>query len=127
MSDVFVFGSNLAGIHGAGAARHAWERHGAIWGEGIGQFGKSYAIPTKDEKILSMRLDEIQEYVNDFKEYALRHHELQFQVTQIGCGLAGFTANQIAPMFVGSPMNCQFDTDWREHIGDKYTYWGNVK
>ena len=127
MSDIFVFGSNLAGIHGAGAARHAWEKHGAIYGDGIGRHGDSYAIPTKDAKIRSMRLDEIQEYVNEFSEYAFRHPELTFKVTQIGCGLAGFTARQIAPMFRNAPKNCQFDTDWRKYLGDEYTYWGNVK
>lgn len=124
---IFVFGSNLADIHGAGAARHAWEKHGAIYGEGIGIHGSSYAIPTKDAKIRSMRIDEIQEYVTEFMEYAYRHSELTFKVTQIGCGLAGFTAKQIAPMFIGSPKNCQFDTDWQEYLGDEYTYWGNVK
>lgn len=127
MSDIFVFGSNLAGIHGAGAARHAFDRHGAIWGEGIGRHGDSYAIPTKDRKIVSLSTTAIRMFVDDFIKYAIDNQNLTFKVTQIGCGLAGFTAADIAPMFILSPKNCQFDTDWRDILGDKYTYWGNVK
>ena len=124
---IFVFGSNLAGIHGAGAARHAWEKHGAIYGEGIGRHGNSYAIPTKDRKIVSLSTTAIRMFVDDFIKYAIDNPELTFKVTQIGCGLAGFTARQIAPMFHNAPKNCQFDTAWQKYLGDEYTYWGNVK
>ena len=127
MSDIFVFGSNLAGIHGAGAARHAWEKYGAIYGEGIGRHGDSYAIPTKDRKIVSLSTTAIRMFVDGFIKYAIDNPSLTFKVTQIGCGLAGFTARQIAPMFRNAPKNCQFDTDWNEYLGDEYTYWGNVK
>ncbi len=124
---IFVFGSNLAGLHGAGAARHAWKKHGAIYGEGVGRFGDSYAIPTKDRKIVSLSTTAIRMFVDGFIKYAIDNPSLTFKVTQIGCGLAGFTAQQIAPMFRNAPKNCQFDTDWQKYLGDEYTYWGNVK
>lgn len=120
---IFVFGSNLGGIHGAGAARHAWEHEGAILHQGIGHHGNSYAIPTKDKTIRhSLPLVEIKGYVDDFIEYARAHPEFQFMVTRIGCGLAGFTNEQIAPLFVNAPKNCYFDKDWRIFMLDAY-FW----
>lgn len=123
---IFVFGSNLAGIHGAGAARFAKMTHGAVWGEGIGHYGNSYALPTKDRKIQTLSTTAIRVFVNDFLKYAAAHPEMEFQVTRIGCGLAGYTDREIAPMFLNAPLNCQFDSDWQPILGDRYTYWGHV-
>jgi hypothetical protein len=122
---IFVFGSNLAGIHGAGAARDAEQHHGAVRGIGEGRMGNSYALPTKDEHIRTMALERISRYhVPNFLAYARAHPELQFQVTRIGCGLAGFKDWEIAPMFETAPANCLFDTAWRSLLGGSRTYWG---
>lgn len=110
---IFVFGSNLAGRHGAGAALFARRNHGAIYGQGIGPQGNSYAIPTKDYHIQTLPLETIQGYVNEFLHYARNHPELDFQVTRIGCGLAGYTDAQIAPMFANAPSNCHLPDGWR--------------
>jgi len=97
--NIFVFGSNLAGRHGAGAAKYAREKHGAIYGQGEGLQGTSYAIPTKDENIKTLPLTEIEKHVNVFLMFAKEHPELNFVVTPIGCGLAGYKYHQIAPFF----------------------------
>lgn len=111
---IFVFGSNLAGVHGAGAARFALENHGAVWGQGIGLQGNSYGIPTKDERIRTLSLDVIQKHVNDFIEFAEKHPQLNFQVTAIGCGLAGYSPSDIAPMFENAPSNCSLPDSFKE-------------
>lgn len=103
---IFCFGSNLAGCHGAGAAREAYENFGAKWGIGVGITGRSYAIPTKDEKIQALPLDKIGVYVRDFLKYAVAHPKQEFFVTAIGCGLAGYEPKDIAPMFRYAPPNC---------------------
>lgn len=121
---IFVFGSNLAGIHGAGAAAYARFHEGAVNGQGIGHHGNSYAIPTKDQNIQSLSLKDIKGHVDTFVGYAMKHPELTFKVTQIGCGLAGFTPEQIAPMFRYAPQNCAFDSAWYPWLGDGRTYWG---
>jgi len=105
---IFVFGSNLAGRHGKGAALHARQHHGAVYGKGIGLQGTSYAIPTKDADINTLPLDQIRQHIDDFKAFAASRPDLSFQVTAIGCGLAGYTAADIAPMFRGAPVNCTF-------------------
>ena len=110
---IFLFGSNLAGIHGAGAARFAVEKHGARYGQGIGYQGNSYAIPTKDKYIKTLPLSEIDHYVDQFINFAIEHPNLTFEVTRIGCGLAGYIDSQIAPMFKNAPMNCQLPEGWR--------------
>lgn len=92
--EVFVFGSNLAGNHAGGAARVARERFGAIMGQGVGLQGQSYAIPTMQGGI-----ETIKPYIDEFISFAEDHHELTFYVTRIGCGIAGFTDEQIAPLF----------------------------
>lgn len=92
--EIFVFGSNLAGAHLGGAARVAAHRFGARMGHGVGLQGQSYAIPTMQGPI-----DTITPYVNQFIEYAVDHPNLTFYVTPIGCGIAGFTADEIAPLF----------------------------
>lgn len=93
-NQVFVFGSNLAGMHGGGAARIARLRFGAVMGKGVGMQGRSYAIPTMQGGTKTIR-----PYVNDFIAYAKEHPELTFLVTPIGCGIAGFEPEDIAPLF----------------------------
>ena len=93
-NEVFVFGSNLSGSHGGGAALLAYRRFGAIWGQGVGLQGQSYGIPTMHGGI-----DVIKPYVNQFITFAVQHKELFFLVTKIGCGIAGFTVEEIAPLF----------------------------
>lgn len=102
---VFVFGSNLAGRHGKGAALTAREWYGAIMGQGVGRQGNSYAIPTKDARLQTLRLDAIRIYVAEFIAYAAANPETEFQLTAIGCGLAGYKPADIAPMFKDAPPN----------------------
>jgi hypothetical protein len=98
-NEVFVFGSNASGMHGGGAARTAHLKFGAVWGEGHGLHGQSYAIDTMSG------LDEIQREVAMFVDFARQHPELRFLVTEIGCGIAGYTPAQIAPLFTDVPDN----------------------
>ena len=93
-NEIFVFGSNLEGMHGGGAARLAYEKFGAIWGQGVGLQGQSYGIPTMHGGI-----DAIKPYVDEFIGFAKSHPELTFLVTRIGCGIAGFRDEEIAPLF----------------------------
>ena len=93
-NEIFVFGSNLEGMHGGGAARLAYEKFGAIWGQGVGLQGQSYGIPTMHGGV-----DAIKPYVDEFIEFAKSHPELTFLVTRIGCGIAGFRDEEIAPLF----------------------------
>lgn len=93
-NEIFVFGSNLDGLHGGGAARVAYQKFGAQWGKGVGMQGKSYGIPTMHGGV-----DVIKPYVDDFIEFALSNKEYTFLVTRIGCGIAGFSPNEIAPLF----------------------------
>lgn len=99
VADIFVFGSNLAGRHGKGAARDALRDYGAVWGCGYGRQGQSYAIPTKDAYLNSLPLERIRYYVRDFLRYARQHPELTFNVTAIGTGYAGYSARQIGGLF----------------------------
>ncbi|AHF12948.1 hypothetical protein BARVI_09565 [Barnesiella viscericola DSM 18177] len=94
---MFVFGSNLAGMHGGGAARVAMQRFGAVWGQGVGLQGQSYAIPTMQGGVETIR-----PYVDEFIAFARSHPELRFYVTRIGCGIAGFQDCEIAPLFAGA-------------------------
>jgi hypothetical protein len=131
---IFVFGSNLGGIHGAGAARFAAEHRGAKMGVGYGRTGQSYAIPTKGAKHgrvgATLPLVTINRFVTDFLTYAREHPELQFQITCIGCGLAGLKHENIASMFKDAPDNCWFDNTWFPYLttgaGDQpqHRYWG---
>jgi hypothetical protein len=114
---VFVFGSNLAGIHGGGAAKAAKDHYGAEIGVAEGMTGNSYAIPTKDKAIANaLTLDEIQASVTLFVDYAKANQGKQFFVTRIGCVLAGYTDAQIAPMFIGAPDNCSLAEEWADLI-----------
>src|SRR5262245_56891214 len=99
MTELFVFGSNLAGRHGTGAATDAMEQHGARWGIGVGRYGFSYAIPTKDEKLKVLPLTKIKHYVAVFVNYAKAHPDLTFNMTAIGTGYAGYQPSDIAPLF----------------------------
>jgi hypothetical protein len=111
---VFVFGSNLAGIHGKGAARDAWKQHGAEWGVGVGYRGDSYAIPTKDDCLKPLPLEVIEQHVKDFLSFAEMRSDLEFEVTRVGCGLAGYFEQEIGPLFKGAPTNCKLPSGWRE-------------
>jgi hypothetical protein len=111
-NEVFVFGSNEAGIHGAGAAKTAMEKYGAVYGVGEGLHGRSYAIPTKDARIKTLQLHMVAYYVERFIAFARRHLDMQFFVTRIGCGLAGFTDDQIGPLFKGAPANVELPYGW---------------
>lgn len=96
-NEIFVFGSNLQGSHGGGAARIAFDRFGAEWGVGVGLTGKCYAIPTMHGGV-----EEIAPYVDEFVDFARSHREMKFLVTRVGCGIAGFTDEQMAPLFKGA-------------------------
>ena len=100
-NEVFVFGSNLAGAHGGGAAWLAYDRFGAVWGQGVGLQGQSYAIPTMQGGV-----ETIKPYVDEFIRFARQHPELKFLVTKIGCGIAGFRVEEIAPLFYHA-MDCE--------------------
>ena len=93
-NEIFVFGSNLEGMHGGGAARLAYDKFGAIWGQGAGLQGQSYGIPTMHGGV-----EAIKPYVDEFIEFAKSHPEFTFLVTRIGCGIAGFRDEEIAPLF----------------------------
>ncbi len=93
-NEIFVFGSNLKGMHGGGAAYIAYRKFGAIMGQGVGLQGQSYGIPTMQGGVETIR-----PYVDEFIQFAKEHQELTFLVTRIGCGIAGFTDDEIAPLF----------------------------
>ena len=93
-NEIFVFGSNLAGAHGGGAALLAYRQFGAVWGKGVGMHGRTYAIPTMQGGVKT-----IKPYVDEFIRFAKEHPWLTFLVTRIGCGIAGFQDRDIAPLF----------------------------
>lgn len=118
---IFVFGSNEAGIHGKGAALTAVQQYGAALGRGFGLYGRSYAIPTKDGDLNTLTKEEIGRYVDRFLDHAHRvsrgdYRPLQlFAITRLGCGLAGYRDEDIAPMFRGrTPWNCFLPIGWYE-------------
>lgn len=115
---VFVFGSNEAGRHGAGSALEALKNHGAVYGVGRGRQGNSYAIPTKTRHLSRLCLSDIQSEVDTFIQYAKAHSDTTFRVVDVGCGLAGYTPELIAPMFKGAPGNCHFTVGF-ERILDR--------
>ena len=92
--EIFVFGSNLEGAHGGGAAYLAWKKWGAIWGQGTGLQGQTYGIPT-----MHGGPEAIRPYVDEFIRFAKEHSQYTFLVTEIGCGIAGFAPKEIAPLF----------------------------
>ncbi len=113
-NEVFVFGSNLPGSHGGGAALLAWRKFGAIWGQGIGLQGQSYGIPTMHGGV-----EAIKPYVDDFISFAKEHPELHFLVTKVGCGIAGFSVKEMAPLFAEAVMltNVSLPEEFIEVIG----------
>ena len=121
---IFVFGSNEAGAHGGGAALAALRKHGAVMHVGRGPMGSSYAIPTLDHLLKQLPIHTITRNVNHFLWYARQHASLEFQVTRIGCGIAGFSDDEIAPMFRESSANCFFDLAWKPFLGEAHNYWG---
>ncbi len=98
-NEIFVFGSNLSGRHGRGAAHIAYHKFGAVRGIGVGLHGNSYAIPTKDQNLKTLPLEIICHFVDNFIELTKTEPKLIFLVTEIGCGLAGYTPESIAPLF----------------------------
>jgi hypothetical protein len=119
-NQVYVFGSNLAGIHGAGSAMYARKHFGAIRGIGEGLQGHAYGIPTKDKRFKTLPLNAIKEHVLKFISYATAHPELEFIIVPIGCGLAGYTPYDIAPMFENCPANCKLPQDFINVLDSKY-------
>ena len=113
--EIFVFGSNLQGAHGGGAARGALEKFGAVWGQGVGLQGQSYAIPTMHGGV-----DAIKPYVDEFIDFASSHPEMFFYVTRIGCGIAGFRDEEIAPLFkeAGHLENVALPLSFRNILGN---------
>ena len=107
-NEIFVFGSNLQGHHDGGAAKQALDQFGAIYGKGVGRQGKCYAIPTMGGLI------EMHQYIIDFKEYAVLRPDLTFLLTPIGTGIAGYSPEQIAPMFKNTPNNVVIPQEFKE-------------
>ncbi len=116
-NEVFVFGSNLEGMHGGEAARIAFEKFGAQWGIGEGPTGNSYAIPT-----MHGGLEAIRPYVDKFVEYAACHQEKRFLLTRVGCGIAGFRDNDMAPLFwqIHDLDNVAYPKEWDEALSAEY-------
>lgn len=114
-NQIFVFGSNESGIHGAGAALAARKLYGAQLGIGFGPTGESWAIPTKNWNVESMNLGAIKHYIDRFKVY-VETSTVEFFITRIGCGLAGYADWQIAPLFKGINSNCDFPEEWKQYL-----------
>jgi hypothetical protein len=109
--EVFVFGSNAAGLHAAGAAALAHDRFGAVWGQGHGLHGQSYAINSMSG------LTVLRQEVAGFVDFAADHPELRFLVTEIGCGIAGYTPTEVAPFFVGAGDNVVLPERFAAELG----------
>lgn len=114
---VMVFGSNLAGRHGLGSAVSAKKYFGARYGAGDGFSGRSYGIPTKDEHIKTRSLEAVTNSIYSFTAFSSLYRRYTFLITRVGCGLAGFHDEDIAPLFAGVGDNCILPTQWREIIG----------
>jgi len=119
---IYVFGSNQLGMHGAGAALHARQYFGAVYGSGEGLRGHSYAIPTKKTPYVSLPLAEVEKAVVRFIAFAREHPEYEFYLTRVGCGLAGFRDEQIAPLFRGYPKNVHPPYAWEPFLIDGRLY-----
>ena len=123
-NEIFVFGSNIQGKHGSGAAKDAIKLFGAVYGKGIGLHGKSYAIPTKNmDTNTPLRISVIREHVSAFLEFATNNPELKFYVTKIGCGLSKYKIDDIAPMFVRHPSNVILSKEFTDCI-NMVCQWG---
>lgn len=115
-NEIYVFGSNLRGFHGAGTALEALVNHGAVPGQAVGRQGRSYAIPTKSADLQPLPLEEIKRYVCFFIKYALQNPTLIFNIQAIGCGYAGYSPREIAPLFKFAPPNCRLPKSWKKYI-----------
>ncbi len=115
---VFVFGSNTEGRHGKGAALHARRRYGAIYGQARGRQHNAYAIVTKELRSGHSRVQvsDIESEVHEFLAHAVSNPTTTFIVTRLGCGLAGFLDDEIAPLFRGAPVNCILPDEWIETL-----------
>lgn len=113
MPDIFVFGSNRMGVHGAGAAYHARQYYGAVLGTGEGLQGESYALPTKSDPYHTLSLDEIKAHATRFFDHAASNPQNTYRLTPVGCGLAGFDHGQIAPLFFDAPENVVLPGLWQ--------------
>lgn len=126
--EVFVFGSNLAGIHGAGAALLAKQEYGAVQGKGFGFYGQSYAIPTKNENIISLDMFSITAWVEEFIKFVNEHPEKNFFLTAVGCGLAHKSHKEMSELF--TPLrnhdNISFPDVWEKYLleEEKLINWG---
>lgn len=117
-NSIFVFGSNLAGRHGKGAAKIAKDKFGAMYGVGQGLTGQSYAIPTKDKVLKALSIKEINQYVLEFSSFVKKNSHLKFFITAVGCGLAGYKDEDIAPLFriLKENKNCSFPDRWETFL-----------
>lgn len=124
--DVFVFGSNLAGIHGAGAAKRARLAYGAKVGVGIGLEGRSYALPTKDKWLMTLPNEQIQKYIREFCRFAEANPGKRFFLTKVGCGLAGLSESLVTLMFIreSPPLNVIIPEDWWQDFPNHQYYAG---
>lgn len=123
--EIFVFGSNLAGVHGAGAAKVARLSHGAIISKGMGLMGNSYAIPTKDKNLKPLPKHGIAVEVIRFNMFTWNNPDLTFKVTKVGCGLAGYRDDEIAFLFTGANHNnTKFDRAWEPYLPIFANFWG---
>jgi hypothetical protein len=113
---IWVFGSNLKGIHGKGAAKVAHVNFGAQYGVGRARMGMSYAIPTKATPYRDTLWTYIVLEVQAFIEYAREHPQEKFFVTRVGCGNAGYPDADMAPLFKGAPTNCHFAQEWKPYL-----------
>lgn len=133
MKTIFVFGSNLGGIHGAGAAHFALQM-GFPFRVGVGlylfevqppqPYQGAYALPTKDEQLQTLNPHMLVSYINQFLNFAEYASDLKFHVTRVGCGLAGYKDKQVAPLFVKHTPNVEFDLKWSDWLGHNARYWG---
>lgn len=118
-NEIFVFGSNEKGYHGAGAAKYALDYFGAKFNQATGLQGQSYAIPTKNKEINTLPVEKIRKYVNEFINFATTHPEYVFLVTPIGCGLAGYKPADIAPLFEIVPENVKLPEVFKTVLNSK--------
>ena len=111
--EVFVFGSNAAGAHGGGAARFAYDRFGAVWGQAEGLQGQSYGIDTMSG------LEVLEQQAARFLAFARATPDLRFLLTEVGCGIAGYTPDDVAPFFAGAPDNVVLPASFRAVLGEE--------
>lgn len=121
---IFVAGTNLDGIHGAGSAKYAHDHEGLRIGVARGLDGNSYALPTVGHNFARMTLAQVAVEIGRFLEVARQYPHTEFKVTRVGCNLAGFTDEQIAPLFADAPGNCLFDEAWKPFLLSDSHFWG---